>query len=107
RNRFPDVLDAAHPGRAALNAHAEPAVRHAAVTTQIEIPLESIFRQAMRRDLRFEKLDRSRSLAAADHFAIAFRREYIHTKRKIVSFRIALHVESLDRRRIAMNHHGP
>src|SRR5947209_6756459 len=39
------VLQAADPGNGALNAHAEPSMRHAAVLAQIEIPLERRLRQ--------------------------------------------------------------
>ena len=82
-----------------------PRVRHAAVTTQVQIPLEGFFRQTVRGDLFLEKLDRSRALAAADHFAITFRRQHIDAQRDLVAFRIALHVESFHRRRIVMDHH--
>jgi hypothetical protein len=40
RDRFADVFDAAHPRRAALDAHSEAGVRNRAETPQIEIPFE-------------------------------------------------------------------
>ena len=45
RNRLAHVLEAADPGDDALDAHAEPAVRHAAVAAQVEVPLEGLLRQ--------------------------------------------------------------
>ena len=39
------MLESAHPGDDALDAHAEAAVGHGAVATQIEIPLEGLLRQ--------------------------------------------------------------
>ena len=81
-NRFPDVLDAAHPRGAAFNAHAESCVRHAAVAAQVEIPLERLLRQLMQRNLFLQKLQRRGPLAAANHFAIAFRRQHVDTQRQ-------------------------
>src|SRR5215475_9064249 len=45
RDCFTHVLQAAHPGHGALNAHAEPGVRHAAKLAQVQIPLEGRFRE--------------------------------------------------------------
>jgi hypothetical protein len=47
------MLDAAHPGRAALNSHPKPAVRHAAVTPQVEVPFKRLLRELVQRDLLF------------------------------------------------------
>ena len=45
RNRFPHVFEFADPGDDAFDAHTESAVRHRAVTAQIEVPLERFLRQ--------------------------------------------------------------
>src|SRR5216683_1016564 len=105
RNRLAHMLDPAHPRRAALNSHTEACVRHAAIAPQIQVPFEGFPGQAVRGDLLLEEFDRSRALATADHFAIALRREHIYPQRNFIAFRIALHIESFDGRRIMMNHH--
>src|ERR1051325_2094209 len=97
RNGLANVLDPAHPRRAALDTHAECAVRNAAVPAQVEIPLKRVLRKLMQRDLLFEKLERGRALTAANHFAITFRREHVDSQRQLRSFGIARHVKRLYR----------
>src|SRR5258708_27778473 len=45
RNRLPHMLQPADPRHHALDSHAKPAVRHATVLAQVEIPLERLFWQ--------------------------------------------------------------
>jgi len=71
---FRHVLDAAHPGRAAFDAHAKTGMRHAAITAQIEIPFEGFFRQAVRRDLFSRNSTEVARFAAANYLAVAFGR---------------------------------
>src|SRR5215212_11139809 len=78
RDGLADVLDAAHPCDAALDAHAEARVRDAAVAAQVEVPLERLARQAVLFELFFQKFERGRALAAADDFAVALGREHVH-----------------------------
>jgi hypothetical protein len=42
-DRFSNVLNAAHPGRATLDTHTKTSVRDAAVTPQVEVPLKGFF----------------------------------------------------------------
>ncbi len=71
------MLDAAHPSRAAFDAHAEPGVRDAAEASQIQIPFKRFFRQIVGFDLLFEKFEIGGAFAAADNFAVAFGREQV------------------------------
>src|SRR6266545_427260 len=41
-NRLSNMLDAAHPRRATLDAHSESGMRNTTVAAQVEIPLESL-----------------------------------------------------------------
>src|SRR5437016_8972257 len=97
-NGLANMFNAAHPRGAALDAHAKACVRHAAVTAQVEIPFKRFLWQTVRGNLLLEKLDRGCALAAANHFAITFRRQHINTQRQFVAFSIALHVKSFDGR---------
>ena len=54
-NRLPHVIEGAHPGHHALDAHAEARVRHAAVAAQVEIPLERLARQLVLIDARAQQ----------------------------------------------------
>ena len=95
-----------HPRRATLDAHAEACVRHAAVTTEVEIPFERFLRQLMRFDLIDQEFKRSRALTAADYFALTRGGKHINTQRQFIALRIARHVKGLHRRRVVMDHHG-
>ena len=53
---FADVLEATDPRDAALDAHAEAAVRNAAVLAEIEVPLEGGEREIVGLDARFEEV---------------------------------------------------
>src|SRR5215210_3114337 len=106
RDGLADVLDAAHPCDAALDAHAEARVRDAAVAAQVEIPLERLARQVVFLELFFEEFERGGALAAADDLAVALGREDVHAERQLVALGVALHVEGFDGRRVAVNHDG-
>src|ERR1700691_6036307 len=56
RNRLAHVVQAADPGDYALDAHAETGVGNAAISPQIEIPLEGFAWQAVRVDARAQQL---------------------------------------------------
>ena len=58
----------------------------------------------MRRSSKFGIVN---ALAAADDFAVAFRREDIHAQRHFRPLRIGLHVERLDRGGKPVHHDGP
>ena len=47
RNGLAHVLESADPGDRPLDAHAEAAVRHAAVAPQVEVPFERVLRQVV------------------------------------------------------------
>ena len=69
------MLKAANPRDASLDAHAEPTMRHAAVTAQVEVPLERFLRKVVVADALLEKREVVLALAAADDLAVAFGRE--------------------------------
>src|SRR3954451_6589159 len=78
RNGLANVLNAAHPCRAALDAHTESGMGHAAVATQIQIPFECFLRQSMCRNLLLKKFGRSVALTAANHFTVTLRLQHIN-----------------------------
>src|SRR5688500_15555761 len=98
------MLYAAHPGRAALYAHAEARVLNRAVTAQVQVPVEGLFRQTVLFYLLLQELKRSGALAAAYDFAVAFGREHIAAQRQFRPLGVARHVEGFDGRRVMMNH---
>src|SRR6478752_4269653 len=105
RNCFTHVLQAAHPGHGALNAHAKPGVRHAAKLAQVQIPLERRFRQIVFLNTLEQQVVVANALRAADNLAVAFRRQHIHAQRQLRALRIRLHIEGFHLGRVAMNHH--
>jgi hypothetical protein len=80
------VLEAADPADAALDAHAESAVRHGAETAKVEIPLERFLRQVVFLDALQQEVEVVEALAAADDLAVAFRRQDIDAQRLSGSF---------------------
>src|SRR5208337_225041 len=66
RNRLAHVLQAADPGYGALDAHAEPGVRDAAVLAEIKIPFECFFGEVVFLDALHEEIVRSRTLRSTD-----------------------------------------
>src|SRR5690242_21673450 len=75
RNRLPHVLQAADPRHRALNAHTEPAVRHAAVLAQVEIPFESFLRQSVLVNALPQQFVGTNALRAANNLAVTFGRQ--------------------------------
>ena len=98
---------AADPGDDALDAHAEAAVRHGAVAAQVEVPLERLLRQVVLLDPLQQQIVVVEALAAADDLAVAFGREHVDAERDVGPLGIGLHVERLDRGRIAVHQHRP
>src|SRR5205809_5653848 len=75
-----NVFGAANPGDGALEAHSEAGVRHAAVAAQVEIPLESVFRQVVFMEALQEQVVIVDALAAADDFAITFGSNHVKSE---------------------------
>ncbi len=90
------MLDARHPGREALYAHAEAAVRHRPETPQVEIPLEGFTREIMFRQATLQQGQIVNSLAPADNFAVAFGRQNIRAQRKLRPLVVGLKVEGFN-----------
>src|SRR5262245_39507838 len=99
------MVDSANPGHYTLDAHAEAAVRHAAETAKIEIPLEGFLRELVFLDTRDEQIVIVDTLTAADDFPVTFRRQDVHAQRDLGPIGIRLHVEGLHGRRVAMYAH--
>ena len=81
----------------------KPACGHRAVPAQVEIPLERLARQLVLLDALHEQVVVGQALAAADDLAVAFRRQHVHAQRLVGLLRIGLHVERLDRGRVAVH----
>ena len=90
----------------ALDAHAEPAVRHRAVFAQIEIPVEGFLRKIVLLDALQQQVEIVNALAAADDLAVAFGRDHVHAEREFRPLRVGLEIERLDLGRIAVDHHA-
>src|SRR5689334_2472652 len=75
RNRLAHVFELADPRHDALDPHAKTAVRHGAVSAEIEIPLERLLRQIVLLDALQQEVEIREAFAAADDLAVAFRRE--------------------------------
>src|ERR1035437_10008174 len=71
RDGLANVLQPADPGYAALDSHAEPAVRHGPVLTQIDVPIERLLGQMMLLDALEQQFDVVYALPAADDLAVA------------------------------------
>ena len=100
-----DVLGAANPGDGALQAHAEAGVGDAAVTAQVEIPLETFLGQFVFAQALHQQIVVVDALAAADDFPVAFGGEHVEGEREVGALGVGLHVEGFDRRGIAVDHH--
>src|SRR5215469_2351831 len=70
-NRLAHVMQAAEPGDATLDAHAESGVRHGPEAPQVEVPRERLARQRVLGDARLEDLEVVLALATADDLAVA------------------------------------
>src|SRR5687768_273988 len=94
------MLKLTDPGDAAFDAHAEAAMRHRSVASQVEIPLESFLREVMFPDSLTQEIEIVQALASADDLAVPFGRQHVHTQRLLRLFRVRLHVEGLDGPRV-------
>ena len=83
----------------------KPSVGHAAKLTQVEIPLERLFRQAMFVNALQQQFVRGHTLRAANDFAVSLGRKHVDTQCKFRPLRVRLHVKRLHLRGIAMHHH--
>ena len=68
------MIQSADPAHHALDAHAEAAVRHAAVPAQVEIPLEGFLRQVVLLDPLQQQIQIRESFATADVFVVSLKR---------------------------------
>src|SRR2546430_16033585 len=94
-DRLAHVVEAAQPGDAALDAHAETGVRHGAVAAEIEVPAEGVERELVPSDLRLEHGGVVLALAAADDLAVALRREHVDAEGEAGVGRDGLQVRGL------------
>src|SRR5262245_36858245 len=101
-DRLAQVLEPTDPADDALDAHAEAAVRDAAVAPEIEVPLEGFLRQLVLVDPLQQQLVVVEALAAADDLPVAFGCEHVDAERDLGAIRIGLHVERLHRGRVAV-----
>src|SRR5262249_41087779 len=76
-----------------------------AILAQVQVPCERFFGKLMLMDALQQQFAVRNTLAAADDFAVAFRRQYVHSQSQLWTLWIWSHVERLDGRRIAMHHH--
>src|SRR6476660_6733922 len=95
------MFEPADPRDDALDAHAEAAVRDAAVPAQIEVPLERFLRKLVLLDAAEQQDVVVDALAAADDLAVALGREDVDRERDFGPAFLRLEVEGLDLGRIA------
>ena len=107
RYRFADVVEGADPGYDAFDAHAETGMRNRPVPAQIQVPLEGFKRKLVGLDAALEQFVARDALRSADDFAVTLWRKNIYAERVFWVFGVGLHVEGLDRGRIAVDHDGP
>src|SRR5205814_6337873 len=93
RNGFAHVFEPADPGDDALNPHPKPAVRHAAVLAQVQIPFERLFWQTVLVNSLDELVIRRHALRPTDDFTVAFGCEHVYADSKIWTSRIRSHAE--------------
>ncbi len=77
---FADMLEAAHPGNKALDAHAKSGVGHGAVAAQIQIPFEVRFRQPVLLQTLPQQFQVVDALPAPNHFAKTLGRDEIRAE---------------------------
>src|SRR5438876_1821902 len=102
-NHLANVLGAANPRDSTLQPQTEAGMRHATVAPQVEVPLKGFFRKVVFTEPLDEQLVIVDALAAADDFAVAFGREHVEGQGKFGALWVGLHVESFERRGIAMH----
>src|SRR5581483_1663259 len=105
RNRLAKVRHSTDPRHTPFNAHTEPGVRERAVLARVEIPLELVDRQPVLVDPFEQQIVIVNALRAADDLAVTFGCDHVHAERERFVFRRGLHVERLDRSRIARDDH--
>ena len=91
------------PCDGAFQAETEARVGHAAVATQVQIPLKRLFRQIGFADAPDKRLVARLALAAADDFAAAFGSDHVEAERQVGPHRIGGHVKGFHGRWIAMD----
>src|SRR5438067_6403736 len=100
-------MQAAQPGNAAFDAHAEAGVGNGAVAAEIEIPPEGVEWQAVRANLVLQHRRVVLALAAPDDLAVSLGGEDVDAERAAGIRGVGLHVERLRLDRIAVYHDGP
>ncbi len=97
------MIEAADPTDDSFDPHTESAVRDAAETAKIEVPVKCLRWQAVVLDALHQQRVIGNALAAADNLAVAFRRQHIDTQGHLGTRRVRLHVEGLHLRGIAVH----
>src|SRR6266404_5460897 len=103
---FANVFGATNPRDRTLEAHSEAGMRHAAVAAQVEIPLEGLFGQVVFAQAFQKQIVIVNALAAADDFAVAFRRDHIESEGELGALGVRLHVKGFDRCGVVMDQDG-
>ncbi len=83
-----------------------PACGNAPVAAEVEVPLERLARQLVVLDRLHERVEIVLALTAADDLAVPLGREDVHAERELRVGGVALEVERLHRRRVAVDHDG-
>ena len=99
------MLSSANPRDRAFQAQSEAGVRNAAVTPEVQIPVERLFREVTFAQPFHEQIVVGNAFAAADDFAVAFGREHVKSESQFGPQSVRLHVKRLEGRRIAMHHY--
>ena len=98
------MVETADPRDDTLDTHSESAVGNAAVPPQVEIPIERLSGQLVRRDALEQRVVVIKPLSPSDDLTVAFRSKHIDRQRKIRSFGIRFHVKGLYGGRKAVHH---
>src|SRR3979490_152181 len=80
RNDFTDVLSSANPRDRAFQAQSEAGVRNAAVTPEVQIPGERLFREVTFAQPFHEQIVVGNAFAAADDLAVDFGRQHVKSE---------------------------
>ena len=106
RNRLANVFETADPGDCAFDAHAEAACGTEPYFRRSRYHSKASRGSSCSLSPLHQKVVARHALAAANDFAVAFRRKNVHAQRNFGTQRIRFHVEGLDRGGITVNHHG-
>src|SRR5579864_8386804 len=106
RDGLTHVLQAANPAYDSLDSHPKPGMRDAAIFAQIQVPLESRFRQPVITDALEQQVVIADALGAANDLSISFRGQDIDAQCQLRTLRVGLHVKRFDLRRITVHHDG-